>query len=317
MTRYAVRRLLQAVLVVFLMSFILYNLIGLMPGDPIDVMLEGNPSVTPEVMARMRALHGMDQPLLVRYWRWLMAALGGDLGYSNTHFRPVVAILGPALLQTVKLLVLTLIASVPLALLLGSIAARKPNGLADTVISFVALASISSPVFWLALVFIIVFAVNLHWFPASGSVIAGDGTVLEQLWHLFLPVLTLTCFSTGQFIRYVRASMIEALNSDYIRTARAKGLGEGTIMVRHALRNAMLPVITVIALSFGALFSGALVVETMYGVLGMGKAIYDAIVGKDFNVALAGLLFATIVTLLANLLADLAYGWLDPRITLE
>ncbi len=317
MLRYSVRRTMEMVLVVFIMSFLLYNLIGLLPGDPIDVMLEGNPAVTKDVMAQMRQLYGVDQPLALRYWRWLSAAIGGDLGYSNIYFRPVLSVLGPALLQTLKLLAATLVLSVPLAVLLGTLAARRPNGWMDNIISFLALASISSPVFWLALVLIIVFAVNLQWFPASGTAISGGTGLLSEIWHLTLPVLTLTLYSTGQFVRYVRASMIETLNADFVRTARAKGLGEATILVRHALRNAMLPVVTVLALSFGNLFSGALVVETMYGILGMGKSIYDAIVNKDFNVALAGLLLATIVTLAANLVADLAYGWLDPRITLE
>ncbi len=316
MIRYSLRRSLQAALVIFVMSFVLYNLIGLMPGDPIDVMLEGNPSVTPELMAQMRALYGMDQPLVVRYWRWLLAALTGDFGYSNTYFRPVLEILVPAILQTLKLMVLTLMVSIPVSLLLGSVAARRPNGWVDNIVSVLALTSISSPIFWLALVFIIVFAVKLQWLPAGGSSMAG-APLMEQLTYLVLPVLTLASFTSGQLIRYVRASMIETLNADFIRTARAKGLAEHTVVLRHGLRNAMLPVVTVIALSFGSLMSGALVVETMYGMLGMGKAVYDAIVNKDFNVALAGLLFATVVTLASSLLADLAYGWLDPRVRLE
>lgn len=316
MIAYTLRRLFQALIVMMLMSFVLYNLIGLMPGDPIDVMLEGNPSVTPELMAQMRAIYGIDQPLLVRYWHWLLAATSGDFGYSNTYFRPVMEILGPAMLQTVKLMVLTLIISIPLALFLGSIAARRPNGLVDNIVSVLALTSISSPVFWLALLFIIIFAVKLQLLPPGGSAMAG-APLTEQLSYLVLPVMTLTSFTSGQLIRYVRASMIETLNADFIRTARAKGLSEATIMWRHGLRNALLPVVTVIALSFGTLMSGALVVETMFGMLGMGKAVYDAIVNKDFNVALAGLLFTTLVTLSSSLIADLSYGWLDPRVRLE
>ena len=317
MIHYALRRTLQALLVLLIMSFVLYNLIGLMPGDPVDVMLEGNPSATPELIARMRALYGIDHPILLRYWHWLLAALSGDFGFSNTYFRPVLDILAQAVLQTIKLMALTLSVSIPLALGLGSLAARKPNGCVDNVVSLLALASISSPVFWLALIFIITFAVKLQWLPAGGASLADNAPISEQLWHLVLPVATMTCFTTGQLIRYIRASMIETLNADFIRTARAKGLSEMTIVFRHGLRNAMLPVVTVIALSFGTMMSGALVVETMYGMLGMGKAIYDAIVNKDFNVALAGLLLATSVTLTSNLLADLAYGWLDPRIRLE
>ena len=317
MTAYATRRLLQAVLVTLIMSFLLYLLIGLMPGNPIDIMLEGNPAITPEVMQRMREIYGLDQPLMSRYWRWLMAALQGDLGYSSFYFRPVLDILAPALLKTLRLMVLTLVIAIPFSMALGSLAARRPNGMLDNAISLFAFASISSPIFWLALMLIIVFAVKLQVLPPGGVPVEADPSFLKRASHLVLPVVTLVLYTSGQFIRYMRASMIETLNSDYIRTARAKGLTETTIIVRHGLRNAMIPIVTVIALSFGSLFSGALVTETMFGIVGMGKTIYDAILNQDFNLALVGLLFATIITLVANLLADLAYAWLDPRITLE
>jgi peptide/nickel transport system permease protein len=309
--------LLQAALVVLVMSFVLYSLIGLMPGDPVDHMLEGNPSVTPEIVARMRALYGLDQPLIVRYWRWLMSAFSGDLGYSALYFKPVQEILMPAMLQTLKLMALTIIASIPLALALGVVAARRPNGVIDTFVSFLAFAFISSPVFWIALIFIIVFAVKLQWFPASGTALLDGGGLGTEVWHLFLPVLTLTLHYVGILVRYVRASMIETLGTDFVRTARAKGLPDVVVLMRHALRNALIPMVTVLALSIGTLFSGALVVETMFGMLGMGKMIFDAITHVDFNLALVGLLLATIVTLACSLLADLAYAWLDPRITLK
>jgi peptide/nickel transport system permease protein len=317
MKSYALRRIAQAAMVSVIMSFILYNMISLLPGDPVGIMFEGNPSVTPEIVARMRELYGADQPVLTRYWHWVTTLLSGDLGYSATHFKPVTAILGPALVQTSKLMILTFVISIAVSVILGCLAALKPGGWLDNAISFFAFACISSPAFWLALVFLIVFSVRLRWFPATATSLDPNVGLLEQLKYLTLPVLTLTLFSMGQYIRYVRASMIETLNSDFIRTARAKGLRKWTIIRRHALRNALVPVVTLMALSFGSLMSGALVVEAMFGVQGMGKAIYDAVLYKDFNVAMTALLFATIVTLFANLLADLAYGWLDPRISLE
>ena len=157
------------------------------------------------------------------------------------------------------------------------------------------------------------FAVGLGWLPASGM---GDGFA-DQARHMVLPVATLTIATTGQFIRFVRAEMIEVLRMDYVRTARAKGVGRRRLVLRHALRNALIPVVTVVALQVGTLFSGALVTETMFALRGMGKMIYDAILGNDYNLALMGLLFATLLTLLGNLLADLAYAWLDPRIAYE
>jgi peptide/nickel transport system permease protein len=173
------------------------------------------------------------------------------------------------------------------------------------------------PVFWLALVMILLFSVTLHWLPASGTSTLGDGGFTDQLRHLAMPVVTLALATAGQFTRYVRASMIETLRLDYVRTARAKGADERRVVLVHAFRNALIPVVTVIALSFGTLFSGALITETMFAQPGMGKMIYDAILGNDYNLALVGLLFATFVTLISNLIADLAYGWLDPRIVLQ
>jgi peptide/nickel transport system permease protein len=316
MTRFVLSRCWQAAIVLLIMSFVIYSLIGLMPGDPLDVMISSNPGATPEVIAHLRAIYGLDQPLMLRYWHWLVAALQGDFGFSRSYSQPVMIVLIPALLQTCKLMLTSFIISVVLAFVLGVLAALKPGGIVDSIVSLFAFAGISVPVFWLALVLILVVAVNWHALPASGISTVGDGGFTDQVRHLILPVATLALANTGQFTRFVRASMIETLRMDHVRTARAKGAGEGRVVLIHALRNAMIPVITVMALSFGSLFSGALITETMFAQPGMGKMIYDAILGNDFNLALTGLLFATLITLLSNLAADLAYGWLDPRITL-
>ena len=316
MARFILRRVLQSLLVLLVMSFVIYGLIGLMPGDPIDIMVASNPGATPEVVAKLRAMYGLDQPLMLRYWHWLLAALSGDLGYSRVHSVPVIEVLGPALLQTCKLLITSFVISVLLSFALGIIAALRPGGIIDGLIGLVAFAGISVPVFWLALMMILIFAVNLHWFPASGISNVGDGSLRDHLIHLAMPVTTLALATTGGFIRYVRASMIETLRADHVRTARAKGAGEARVVLVHAFRNALIPVVTVMALSFGTLFNGALLTETMFAQPGMGKMIYDSIQQNDFNLALTGLMFATAVTLLSNLIADLAYGWLDPRISL-
>ncbi len=204
--------------------------------------------------------------------------------------------------------------SVIAALILGIVSALRPGGIVDSVVGLFAFAGISVPVFWLALVLILFFAVFLHWLPASGMANVGDGGFLDQVRHLTLPVLTLTLANTGQFTRYVRAAMIETLRMDFVRTAWAKGAGAWpSSSCCTACRNALIPVVTIMALSFGTLFSGALITETMFAQQGMGKMIYDSILSNDFNLALSGLLFATLITLLANLGADLAYGWLDPQ----
>jgi peptide/nickel transport system permease protein len=316
MRRFILYRSLQAALVLLVMSFVIYSLIGLMPGDPLDVMIASNPGATPEVVARLRAIYGLDQPLMLRYAHWLLAALQGDLGFSRTHSQPVLEVLAPALWVTCKLMLISFVISVILSLALGISAALRPGGVIDGIVSLFAFAGISVPVFWLALMMILIFAVKLHWFPASGIANIDDGGFMDHARHLIMPVTTLALANTGGFTRFVRASMIETLRMDHIRTARAKGNAEGRVVLVHALRNAMIPVITVMALSFGTLFGGALLTETMFAQPGMGKMIYDSILSNDFNLALSGLLFATLITLLSNLLADLAYGWLDPRISL-
>ncbi len=316
MRRFLLNRVSQTALVLLVMSLVIYTLIGLMPGDPLDMMLASQPGITPEAVARLRLIYGLDQPLWLRYAHWLLAVLQGDFGYSRSHAIPVWAVLAPALWTTCQLMLISFVISVVLALVLGIVSAIRPGGWLDHAISFTAFAGISVPVFWLALMMILVFAVQLHWLPASGAANMGDGGVLDRMRHLIMPVATLALANTGGFTRYVRASMVETMRLDHIRTARAKGNPERRVLLIHALRPAMIPVLTVMATNFGTLFSGALLTETMFAQPGMGKVIYDAILSNDFNLALSGLLFATLITLLANLAADLGYAWLDPRIRL-
>jgi len=318
MTRFIIRRLGEAAIVLAIMSFVVYGLINLMPGDPLDLMIASNPGWTAADITKLRAIYGLDQPMLLRYWHWLTAALQGDFGYSRVFTQPVTAVMGPALLQTCKLMGLAFLFTLLISLCLGVAASLKPGSRLDRSINFIAFAGISLPVFWLALLLIFVFAVWLGWLPASGmGTIGGGGGFLDSLKYLVLPVVTLTAAQVGSLTRFTRASMIETLRMDYIRTARAKGAGPARVVWRHALRNALIPVVTVLALNFGNLFSGALITETMFGQRGMGKMIYDAILGNDFNLALVGLLFASLLTLVATILADIAYALLDPRISLS
>ena len=320
MTRYVIGRLLESVLVLALMSFVIYALIALMPGDPIDIMVQSNPDLTPEDAARLKALYGLDKPIFERYWNWLTAATQGDFGYSRIHSRPVLEVMGPRLANTGLLMGLALLLSLAIALPVGIYSALRPYSASDYAINFVALAGISVPVFWLALMLIVVFAVTLNWLPAGGMETIGGSAeglawVLARARYLVLPVIALSVASIGGLTRYVRAAMMEVMRQDYIRTARAKGASRARVMLRHALRNAMIPVVTILALSFGTLFSGALVTETMFSYLGMGKLIYDSIIGNDYNMALVSLMFATALVLASNLLADLCYAWLDPRVS--
>ena len=317
MTRFILVRLLQAACVLAVMSFVVYTLIGLMPGDPIDLMISSNPHLTSADAARLKALYGLDRPLIDRYFAWGRGALTGDFGYSRLYVKPALETLLPRLGNTALLMGLSLFCAYGLALPLGIAAARRPGSRFDNTINLLCFAGISVPSFWLALMLILVFAAALGLLPAGGIATIGDGGVIDRLQHLVLPVATLTLASTGAHLRYVRASMIETLRQDYIRTARAKGASETRVLAYHALRNALIPVVTVLALSFGSLFSGALITETMFAYPGMGKLIFDAIQGNDFNLALAGLMLATLMVLLANLAADVAYAAIDPRISLR
>ncbi|MEZ5847546.1 MAG: ABC transporter permease [Geminicoccaceae bacterium] len=314
MTGYLIRRLVETTGMLLLLSFAIYALIGLMPGDPVDLMLSADPDMTSEDAQRLKALHGLDRPLTDRYFAWLSGAIQGDFGYSRLYGQPSLQVLVPRLVNTLWLLGTSFVLALAIAIPAGVIAARRPGGLLDGTINLLAFAGFSMPSFWLGLLLIILFSVELGWLPAGGVQSIDGGGIADRLRYMILPVMTLAALSAGTFVRFVRASMIEALREDYIRTARAKGCSENRVVWRHALANAAIPVITVTALHLGSLLSGALVVETMFAYLGMGKLIYDSIMGNDFNLALAALMLAATVTLLANLLADLLYAWLDPRI---
>jgi peptide/nickel transport system permease protein len=317
MLRYVAGRLLESILVLLIVSFAVYGLIGLMPGDPIDVMVQGDPNLTPADAARLKALYGLDQPILDRYLAWLGNALQGDFGWSRNHGQPVLDVVGSRIGNTVILLGLSLVLSLIIAIPVGIYAALRPYSPLDYAVNLFCFAGISVPPFWLALLLIILFSVALGWLPAGGMVTVGDGGILDRMEHMLLPVAALTIASVGGFTRFMRASMIQTLRQDYIRTARAKGVSTGRMVAHHALQNALIPLVTVIALSFGTLFSGALITETMFSWLGMGKMIYDAIMGNDYNLALVGLMIATALTLAGNFLADIGYVWLDPRVTLS
>ncbi len=315
MIRYIILRLAQAAAVLIGMSFLIYVLIGLMPGDPIDLMLSADPDVTPEDVARLKAIYGLDRPIIERYVAWLAAAVDGDFGYSRLFNAPVLEVLLPRLGNSLILMSLSLGLALSIALPAGIIAARNPGSLADRFINLACFAGISVPPFWFALLMILLFSVSLGWLPAGGMGNLDGGGFFDRVHHMILPVATLSIASIAAYARHMRAAMIEVRREDWVRTARAKGLSDQVVERRHALRNALLPVVTILALDFGGLFSGALITETMFSQLGMGKTIYDAILGNDYNLALVGLLLATLITLLANIAADIVYARLDPRIT--
>ena len=315
MMRFIALRATESLVVLAIMSFVVYALIGLMPGDPIDIMLAGDPNMTPEDRERLRQIFGLHLPIWERYWHWLTGALGGDFGFSRTFNRPVLEVMAPNLGRTALLMGASFTLSIAIAIPLGLLAAVRQRRLADYGINLFCFAGKSVPPFWLALMLILVFAVDLQWFPAGGIETVGNTGFVDRLRHLVLPVTCLTLLNLASVARLMRAETIAAMRQDYVRTARAKGLAESRVIWGHALRNALNPVVTVIALEFGTLFSGALITETVFAYPGMGKMIYDSILGNDYNLALIGLLFATLLVLVGNLAADLGYAALDPRIS--
>jgi peptide/nickel transport system permease protein len=299
-------RLLGMAATLVVMSFLVYMLLGLMPGDPVDMMLAGNPHMTPEDAARLKALYGLDQPLVLRYWRWLTTTLGGDAGYSRLYGVPVLQVLLPRLLNTFVLMGASLIMTVAAAVPLGVYAARHAGTRVDAAVNVFCLSGLSLPPFWLALLLIDFFVVKLGWLPAS--------TTLDNPVSLILPVLTITIANLAVYIRHMRSSMIDALRADHIRTARAKGCSDARVTWNHAFRNALAPVVTILMLDLGSLLGGAVTIETIFAYPGMGKLMFDAVMGNDYNLALTGFLLLTAFVMLGNLLADAAYGFLDPRV---
>ncbi|WP_431271884.1 ABC transporter permease [Dankookia sp. P2] len=311
MPRLILGRLLQIAVTLVLVSAATWLAMGLMPGDPVDLALMADPRLTAADAARLRALHGLDQPLHLRYLAWGLAVLHGELGHSRLFAVPAAQVLWPALGSTLVLLGWSLLLAAGLGLLLGAWGAAR-RGAAPAVDGIAILAQ-STPSFWLGILLVILFAVELGWLPAGGTAEAAG--VLEAARFLVLPVATLAIVNLAAYARHSMAALQAKLGADYIRTARMKGLPERAILWRHAFPNAAIPVVTVLALDAGGLVSGALVTETIFARPGMGKLIYDAIMGNDYNLALLALLLAALVTMLATLAADVAQRLIDPRLS--
>jgi peptide/nickel transport system permease protein len=323
--RYALRRTLGAIPILLGVATIVFFLLSLAPGDPTAVYF--SPSISPEVLDQIRRNMGLDDPLLVRYGHWLVSFLRGDFGYSLVADMPVRTRLAAALPNTLILAFGALGLAFLAGVVMGVFQAVRQNSLLDSAFSTLALFFYSMPAFWLAIMLILVFSVGAGslwgWpvsFPASGMTGANHdllgfaGQVGDRIRHLVLPTLSLFLVTAGGIARYVRASMLEVLHQDYIRTARAKGLKESRVIFRHALRNALIPVVTLFGLYFPFLLSGTVFVEYVFAWPGMGKLMVDSILMRDYPVVLAGTFLFGGMVVLGNLLADLLYAVVDPRI---
>lgn len=308
--------------VVLILSYVCFFIMTLMPGDPVELMIQSNPKITSEDVARLRDLYGLDQPAYKRYLNWAGSIVQGDLGFSRTYRIPVSELIGPKLLNTFILSMTALTFALLISVPLGVFTALKPNSKADYAVNFFAFAGISVPSFWLAIVLMMIFSIGLRWLPAGGTFTIGSDTsgfagIWDRIQYLILPSICLAYLQIGVFVRYTRSSMMEAMRNDYIRTAKAKGLSRSTVIWKHGFRNALLPLITIVTLSLSGVFSGALITETVFSYQGVGKLVYDSIVANDFNVAMVSFIISVTMVLFMNLLADILYAFADPRISLK
>ncbi len=320
MSGYLVRRLIGLVPVLLWITVISFGIIHLAPGKPTDAAMSFNPKVSLEARQRMELLYGLDQPVHVQYVAWLRRLARLDFGRSFLDDRPVTAKIVERLPITLMINLLSLALILAVTIPLGVVAAARPHGLFDRLTTVFVFIGYSTPSFWLALLCMAFFGVHLRWLPVSGihSLDHESFPLLRQwldlAWHLALPVGIAAFVSLAGMSRYARASMVDILRQDYIRCARAKGLPASRVLFHHGLRNALLPVITILGLSLPDLIGGSVIAETIFSIPGMGRLFYEAVMARDYPVVMALVTIGAVLTMLGNLLADLAYAYADPRI---
>lgn len=325
MQTYAIRRILQAIPLLLILSIMLFILVRAAPGGPL-AQAARNPNISKEQLERLRTRLGLDQPLYMQYLTWVRGVvLEGDLGESLKSHRPVATMIGERIPNTLLLVGLAFGLTLLLAIPIGAISARNQYSAFDYIVTTVTFAGQSVPIYWLGLMCILLFYVWLDnpltgqpLLPAGGMYTTGGGKSLgDLLWHLVLPVGTLCLTWIAWYSRFFRSSMLEVLHADYVRTARAKGLTERRLTYVHALRNGVMPLVTMIALDFPTMFAGALFVETIFSWPGMGRLFWEAARGRDYPVLLGVILINAALIVLCNIVADLLYGWIDPRVRYE
>ena len=308
---YLVRRLLASIPVILLVGVLTFSILHIAPGDP-AVLMAGE-EATPADVEEMRVALGFDKPFIVQFGRWAGRLLKGDLGTSIFSQHSIASLMKPRLQPTLSLAFLAITLSIAIGVPIGVLAAWKVGTLVDRGVMLFAVLGFSIPVFWLGFLFIWAFAVQIHLFPAVGFVPITDG-VFPFLRSLTLPALANAIPFSALVARMTRSTMVEVMKEDYIRTARAKGLSEAVVNIRHGLRNASIPIITVVGLVFAALVGGAVVTETVFAIPGLGRLLVDGVVRRDFPIVQAMLMVVAVAYVFVNLLVDIAYAYLDPRI---
>ena len=314
MTRYLARRLAEAVPLLVLITIAVFTVLQLLPAGPLSIY-ENDPSLTAEDLTRLEERFGLHDPVPVRYLKWAGTLLHGDLGFSLVTQQPVAVMIGDRLVNTLYLMGCALLVTLLIALPVGILSAVRQYSWLDHLATTFSFVGYAIPPFWSGLLAIIIFSVQLHLLPASGMTTLGeDGGALDRLSHLVLPVGVLALFNAAHYTRYVRSSMLDVIGQDFVRTARAKGLGEPDVLWRHAFKNAALPVVTIMALDLPMLFSGAVVTESIFAWPGMGRLFLESAFRFDYAVLMGVVTITALLVILSNLAADVLYAWLDPRI---
>ena len=317
MFNYIIKRLIQSIFILIGVTVIIFTLVHMAPGDPLIQSMD--PSVSAEIREEMLTDMGYYDPIYVQYFKWLGRLFHGDLGYSIKFKKPVFDVIGEYLPNTILLGLASMILSIVIAIPAGIISATKKNTFFDYIVTIISFIGLSIPAFFFGLLMIKWLAFDLDIFPISGMITVGENLTGLAKWkdigmHLVLPAVVLALLQTATLMRYTRSSMIEVIDQDYIRTARAKGVSENKVINKHAFRNALISIITILTMQIPFLFSGAVLTETIFVWPGIGRINYDAIIGRDYPLIMGIMLLLAVIILLSNLLADILYAAVDPRI---
>ena len=315
MGRYTVRRIIQMIPLLLGISLVLFVIIQAAPGGPEGMMLQSGLMIDPQVVEAMRHRLGVDQPVYIQYFKWLGTMLSGDMGFSFSTSRPVGIMILERMPATLELMSVSFLLAAVIAIPMGIYSALHQYSSFDLLATTTAFLGIAMPVFWFGLILQLIFSVNLGWLPVAGTETVGATSAWDHIKHLILPATVLSLHSIAGWSRYMRSSMLGVIRSDYIRTAHAKGLRERIVVFRHAVKNALIPVITIMALDLAGLFSGAVITETIFAWPGIGRLFIQSMSARDYPVLMGILMMGSFMVVFFNLIADLVYGWLDPRIS--
>jgi len=324
MTQYIIRRIIQAIPLLLVISLTVFVLMNLIPGGPLAAY-ENNPNITPEDLARLKRELGLDAPIHVRYWNWLTAVVRGDWGISEVTRRPALVEITEKLPNTLYLSLVAFFGALAISIPIGVISAIRQYSWFDHTMTTIAFIGQSMPVFWFGLILIIIFNVTLKNPFTGGPLLPGGGmftigapfSLEDRLSHLILPASVLIFFSLGSHIRYMRAGMLDVLHQDYIRTAHAKGLTERAVLIKHAFKNSILPLVTIIGLEIPGLFAGAVITETIFSWPGMGRLFFNSIERGDYAVMMGILMMSATLIVAFGLITDIVYAFIDPRIRFD